>query len=293
MRRDAKGCVSVWGDGKECSHVFSCFRVLCSSLPLVRTVLTALIAFFPTPGAGAIGSLEYSSHERKEYASRSSEWCCPLCGRSNLDLLADLPPGVLERSGAPKLEREVQEMIDANKGIAAVTVASTPGTPAMGPTGGMASTPQTPLNLAAGRALAEAPSGPTSPTLVRSYSEPLAGTNQVGAGEMTLPTAEPNAATSSSTSSAAAPGPSAAPPAPLVLDEGLRQRQGRVVDPIAAPRAAPDPAAAAPVAPRPAGGQQLSSVTVFLAFLILLILARKLYASSQAKAAFSFDFSQD
>jgi hypothetical protein len=34
----------------------------------VRLILEALISFFPDPGKGAIGSLDYSSTERKKLA---------------------------------------------------------------------------------------------------------------------------------------------------------------------------------------------------------------------------------
>jgi hypothetical protein len=257
-------------------------------------VLTALIAFFPTPGNGAIGSLEYSSHERKEYASRSSAYRCELCEKTNLELLPDLPPGVLEREGAPKLAKEVQDTLDANKHIAALVPpgGSAPATPAHGPL----SVPPTPVNVAQGKKIVEAmpPSNPTSPSFVRSVSEPI-GQRQ---GEQR---ATPSAASSSSS----AAGVSSPGLAPLVLDEGLRQRQGRVTLPnVEEAQGAAVPAAVAPVAPaaaavpqvqlvRPPPENKLSAVTVFLAFLIMLILMRKLYASSQAKAAFSYDFSQD
>eukprot|EP00195_Chlamydomonas_chlamydogama_P011269 CAMPEP_0202896150 /NCGR_PEP_ID=MMETSP1392-20130828/5201_1 /ASSEMBLY_ACC=CAM_ASM_000868 /TAXON_ID=225041 /ORGANISM="Chlamydomonas chlamydogama, Strain SAG 11-48b" /LENGTH=329 /DNA_ID=CAMNT_0049581395 /DNA_START=89 /DNA_END=1078 /DNA_ORIENTATION=- len=37
----------------------------------VRTALTALIAFMPTPGAGALGALDYTKEERKKLAAKS------------------------------------------------------------------------------------------------------------------------------------------------------------------------------------------------------------------------------
>lgn len=225
-------------------------------------------------------------------------------------MLPDLAPGVLERAGGPpKLSKEVQDTIDANKAIAAVTVVSQPSTPALGPT----SVPATPVNLSvAQRLVAETgPSNPTSPTLIRAHSEPLANTQEhVQKGEAAGSSSTSSAASSSATAAAAAAiaAASSSPLSPLVLDEGLRQRQGRVViSPTpavaAAPAAAtgssavPAPAAAAvanrPLVPVAAPAQPLSSVTVFLALLILLILARKLYASVNSKPSFSYDFSQD
>ena len=46
----------------------------------IRTALVALIAFLPTPGAGAIGSLDYPAEERKKLAIKSRTFTCPECG---------------------------------------------------------------------------------------------------------------------------------------------------------------------------------------------------------------------
>lgn len=45
----------------------------------IRTVLMALIGFMPTPGAGAIGSLDYTPQERKVLAKKSLDWTCNGC----------------------------------------------------------------------------------------------------------------------------------------------------------------------------------------------------------------------
>lgn len=45
----------------------------------IRTVLMALIGFMPTPGAGAIGSLDYTTQERKVLAKKSLDWTCNGC----------------------------------------------------------------------------------------------------------------------------------------------------------------------------------------------------------------------
>lgn len=270
----------------------------------VRTVLTALIAFFPTPGNGAIGSLEYSSFERREFASRSAAWRCDLCEQSNVEMLPDLPPGALERAAAPKLSKEVQDMIDANKAAAAAAgAASQPATPAQGPT----AAPATPVQLAVAQQIVA--DAPPTPLLTRTHSDPTGSSSPVGVGELTLAATTTTATGDSASSSAPTQSPQS-----LVLDEGLRQRQGRVIAQSAASAAAetvslappvpavaaPSPVAPAPAVPAaapapapPAADRPLSAVTVFLACLILLILARKLYASTQAKQTFSFDFSQD
>lgn len=47
----------------------------------IRTALLALIAFMPTPGHETIGSLDYTTEERKNMAKRSLNWQCDNCGR--------------------------------------------------------------------------------------------------------------------------------------------------------------------------------------------------------------------
>lgn len=46
----------------------------------IRTALLAIIGFMPTPGNGAIGSLDYKPDERKLLAKKSHDWNCPICG---------------------------------------------------------------------------------------------------------------------------------------------------------------------------------------------------------------------
>jgi len=56
----------------------------------IRTALTALRAFMPTPGKGAIGSLDASSGARKVLAQRSEAWKCSQCGACMRDVKKDL-----------------------------------------------------------------------------------------------------------------------------------------------------------------------------------------------------------
>jgi len=56
----------------------------------IRTALTALRAFMPTPGKGAIGSLDASSGARKLLAQRSEAWKCNQCGACMRDIKRDL-----------------------------------------------------------------------------------------------------------------------------------------------------------------------------------------------------------
>lgn len=46
----------------------------------VRSILTALVAFFPTPSDGAIGALDYTEAERERLAACSLQWECATCG---------------------------------------------------------------------------------------------------------------------------------------------------------------------------------------------------------------------
>ena len=53
----------------------------------IRTALTALSAFFTTPAAGAIGSLDYPDREKHQLAVRSAEYVCPHCQQSNAHIM--------------------------------------------------------------------------------------------------------------------------------------------------------------------------------------------------------------
>lgn len=56
----------------------------------IRTALLALIGFMPTMGEGAIGSLDYTSDERKALAKKSGSYNCPVCKVQNVDILPEL-----------------------------------------------------------------------------------------------------------------------------------------------------------------------------------------------------------
>jgi len=56
----------------------------------IRTALLAIIGFMPTPGAGAIGALDYSAEERKILAQKSLDWKCPTCRVKLADVLPPL-----------------------------------------------------------------------------------------------------------------------------------------------------------------------------------------------------------
>ncbi|KAI8362806.1 ubiquitin-conjugating enzyme/RWD-like protein [Blakeslea trispora] len=60
----------------------------------IRTVLLAVIGFFPTEAKGAIGGLDYTKEERKRLAKKSMGWICPTCKVNTSDALSDTPPEV-------------------------------------------------------------------------------------------------------------------------------------------------------------------------------------------------------
>ena len=53
----------------------------------IRTALTALSAFFTTPAAGAIGSLDYPDREKQQLAAKSKDFVCPHCKHSNAHII--------------------------------------------------------------------------------------------------------------------------------------------------------------------------------------------------------------
>ncbi|CAN0394504.1 unnamed protein product, partial [Phaeothamnion confervicola] len=58
----------------------------------LRLILEALISFFPTEAAGALGSLDWTAPERVRLARASVDYRCPKCGLAR-DLLPPLQQG--------------------------------------------------------------------------------------------------------------------------------------------------------------------------------------------------------
>ena len=55
----------------------------------IRTIITALIAFFPTAAEGALAGLDYTNAERKQLAMQSCHWKCARCGFAMADALPE------------------------------------------------------------------------------------------------------------------------------------------------------------------------------------------------------------
>jgi len=86
----------------------------------VRTVILAIIGFFPTRGDGAIASLDWSKQEREKLSKASLGWKCEKCGSYNLtalppeDKLIEEP----EENNIPSIRlknKEEQEKDEAEK----------------------------------------------------------------------------------------------------------------------------------------------------------------------------------
>ncbi|KAE9550446.1 hypothetical protein FO519_006336 [Halicephalobus sp. NKZ332] len=56
----------------------------------IGTALVALIAFFSTPGKGAVGSLECSDQQRRKLAQDSLKWTCSTCGCKMSEIFEEL-----------------------------------------------------------------------------------------------------------------------------------------------------------------------------------------------------------
>lgn len=53
----------------------------------IRTIMEALRSFFPTPGEGAIGALDWPPDLRKKLAEESLGWTCEICKKRNDEIL--------------------------------------------------------------------------------------------------------------------------------------------------------------------------------------------------------------
>ncbi|KAG1470335.1 hypothetical protein G6F56_002744 [Rhizopus delemar] len=59
----------------------------------IRTILLAVIAFFPTHAKGAIGGLDYTRKERLRLAKESNNWSCSDCHMHAVNALPDIKSG--------------------------------------------------------------------------------------------------------------------------------------------------------------------------------------------------------
>lgn len=55
----------------------------------IRTALTAIRSFMDGDAKGQVGGLDVPEEVRREYARRSGEWCCEVCGRCNRGILEE------------------------------------------------------------------------------------------------------------------------------------------------------------------------------------------------------------
>ncbi len=73
----------------------------------IRTALLAIIGFMPSPGMGAIASLDYTQEERQRLAKKSLEFVCPECGKI-LNLLQE--PSQLTTNENEAVQAEAREI---------------------------------------------------------------------------------------------------------------------------------------------------------------------------------------
>ena len=86
-------------------HIFNYL----SPLHVVRTMLEAIISFFPTPGGGAIGALDWTKAERQALAKQSHEYTCSVCGQVSLLLSSEMAEK--EDGQGNKLQEEEEEEV--------------------------------------------------------------------------------------------------------------------------------------------------------------------------------------
>lgn len=81
----------------------------------IRTMIEALRSFFPTPGDGAIGALDWPSDTRKKIAIDSVEWTCDICLRRNAEILPFADESAV-------IEKRTVEVPDEHRGDTALPV---------------------------------------------------------------------------------------------------------------------------------------------------------------------------
>ena len=233
----------------------------------IRTVLTALMAFFPTPAAGAIGSLEYTDAEKVALAAKSAAYTCAHCGATNAALMHRHERGAeYEEDEHGEGEEEDDDGEDAQRErgrggaaapepVAVVEAAIAPTTPPSASRSGGGPPPPPPPPSAAAR---------TAPTAVASTGASPAPASAGGGG-----------VDSSSVGSAAVSAAPVSAPGPPSSASRAASFPAAAPSPAALPAAATVPAIAAAVASRPG---KLSRATVALSLLIVGLLLRKLLA---------------
>uniref|UniRef100_A0A1A8D5Q7 Ubiquitin-conjugating enzyme E2 J1 n=1 Tax=Nothobranchius kadleci TaxID=1051664 RepID=A0A1A8D5Q7_NOTKA len=95
----------------------------------IRTALIAIIGFMPTKGEGAIGSLDYTSEERRALAKKSQDFCCEACSCSMRSALLPLTPNSnpsAEDHRAKELAQQINFKAESNSFTPASGAAESP-----------------------------------------------------------------------------------------------------------------------------------------------------------------------
>ena len=247
----------------------------------IRTVLTALMAFFPTPAAGAIGSLDYTDAEKVALAGKSGAYTCPQCKQSNADIMRSHERVEQQMHSSDDGEEDEEEQpVGEAASVAAVAVvdAALPSAPLPLPSAA------SPSDSALASGVAASPSAPSAsqPLLTSSTTSGapfaarpgvvLSSFSSASPGPSTLHTlTSPSAATSRMPSSSLPSTTDASASAPSSSAAPASSASSAVPAPLPPP---PASSARSPVVILPPG--KLSRMTVFLSLLIVVILLRRL-----------------
>jgi len=209
----------------------------------VRTALTAMIAFMPTPGEGALGSLDCPKEERRKMAAKSRE-AAPRFGSAERQKLID------------EMHMRMLAMPMRRGGASSSSTATTPA-----PAAAQAPTPQADAAPAQAAAAAAAGQQAADTQFIGNMVPPVAAPTPAAAQPPTTTPPAPAAAPASPAPAAATPPAAGRPPG----------------SPVAA---VPRTPGAPPPAPPPADTTLLTLLAISLAMVILSILIRKVLVAA-------------
>ena len=254
----------------------------------IRTALTALSAFFTTPAAGAIGSLDYPDREKQQLAAKSAQFVCPHCKLSNASIINKHSHAPLTAAGDSEQQTNTQPQLTQPSLVAAAAAAASNQSTAS------RDSPDTPLShaiahsnsppLPATTAAAQQQPPPTRTTPLVTDTVAQSGLSSLEP-KITSTTATPSLAASSvnypPTASLPSPAPSSvsSSTAPLPPSSAAASFASSSSASSSSSAVAPTATAVSASAVRPAvRSSRLSALTVSLAVLVCAVLCRKLIA---------------
>jgi ubiquitin-conjugating enzyme E2 J1 len=216
----------------------------------IRTVLTALTAFFPTPAAGAIGSLDYTETEKAALAVKSRHFTCTHCKLTNEQ--------IMESARQRQLQQQQQTAAASTSTSShSSTASATPATPVAPISPSPPPSDRTPaVTLPKPDAPSATVEPPSAPPAASSVTSPATSTSAAAPAVSSLSSSSSPAPPASSSSSSSESAAGIAQPAAAVASSS--SASAAVVDIATAP-------------------SKLSRVTVLLSLLIFALLMRKLF----------------